>query len=91
MSYVFFWGAQDIYSQWHPSPFYAEGHRYLCGEQFMMVHKARLFGDVDMANEMLAIEAPLPDLSDYKSIKAWNEAVPNAVKKKGRQVSGFDE
>ena len=41
--FIFFWSGP--FSQWAPSPFTINGITYNCAEQYMMVEKARLFGD----------------------------------------------
>jgi hypothetical protein len=45
--FVFFWRTGSPYSQWHPCTFSADGHVYSSAEQYMMAHKAKLFGDHD--------------------------------------------
>ncbi len=79
--YLLFWGHQargdtvdkSCLSQWYPAAFQLEGDRYLTAEHYMMVAKARLFGDHATAQKVL--QAPHP----------------NAAKKLGREVQGFDE
>nr|ELR5255621.1 NADAR family protein [Providencia rettgeri] len=64
--YVFFWGHQtkqnhitkSCFSQWCPSPFIVDGHRFASAEHFMMAEKARLFGDTETLNKI--IHAPNP-------------------------------
>ncbi len=41
------------FSQFHPSNFTADGNSYICAEQYMHEQKARLFGDVAMAERIL--------------------------------------
>ena len=56
--FLFFWGHQpskdgiltkSVFSQWWKSDFYdiRGNHKYCCMEQFMMVKKAELFGDIE--------------------------------------------
>ena len=40
------------FSQFHPSHFTVDGHAYVCAEQYMHEQKARLFGDVAMAERI---------------------------------------
>ena len=54
--FTFFWSGP--FSQWHPSPFMADGRHYACAEQYMMSGKARLFGDVEMVVRIMADPEP---------------------------------
>jgi len=56
--FTFFWREESPFSQWHPSEFLVEGARFLCAEQYMMHGKARLFGDAEVAAEILAARTP---------------------------------
>ncbi|MCD2527785.1 NADAR family protein [Providencia huaxiensis] len=64
--YVFFWGHQakqnqitkSCFSQWYPSPFIVNNHRFASAEHFMMAEKARLFGDIETLDKI--IYAPNP-------------------------------
>lgn len=46
------------FSQFHPSRFTLGGHAYICAEQYMHEQKARLFGDVAMAQRILKSDSP---------------------------------
>jgi ribA/ribD-fused uncharacterized protein len=46
-------------SQWYPAPFEVDGVRFPTAEHFMMVGKARLFGDDEAERHIL--DAPKPD------------------------------
>ncbi|GLB39279.1 putative protein with domain of unknown function (DUF1768) [Lyophyllum shimeji] len=87
--YVFFWktgGPNGWASQWYHSPFTATVHTecrertvtFTSAEQWMMVQKALLFGDVEVARKMLAIRE-----TDSKAMAE--------IKALGRQVKHFDE
>ncbi|RIV40355.1 NADAR family protein [Micromonospora radicis] len=65
--YLFFWGHQPqpdgrvgpgCLSQWWPAPFVVDGIRYATAEHYMMIGKARLFGDVAVAEQMLTAPHP---------------------------------
>src|SRR5690242_14338898 len=45
-------------SQWYPSRFEVLGDTYWTCEMWMMVQKARLFGDEDTAKQMLETSCP---------------------------------
>ena len=60
--FVFFWGHEDrekgltkvCLSQWYQCPFVIEGQYYNCAEQCMMAEKARIFGDDEIRQQILA-------------------------------------
>lgn len=60
--FVFFWGHNDrgngltkaCLSQWYPCSFVVDGQYYNCTEQYMMAEKARVFGDEDVRQQILA-------------------------------------
>ncbi|WP_338423545.1 NADAR family protein [Streptomyces gobiensis] len=67
MKFLFFWGHQPSrsggigpgsLSQWWPTTFTVEGDTYASAEHFMMVAKARLFGDELTAQRILAAPHP---------------------------------
>ncbi|MGC4750527.1 NADAR family protein [Micromonospora sp. DT201] len=67
IKYLFFWGHQPqpdgsigpgCLSQWWPAPFVVDGIRYATAEHYMMVGKARLFGDEAIAAQMLTAPHP---------------------------------
>lgn len=61
-SFVFFWGHNDrgeglrkaCLSQWFLCIFVVDGQYYNCAEQFMMAEKARIFGDEEIRQLILA-------------------------------------
>ena len=65
--YLLFWGhrspasgvvTKSCFSQWFDAPFESGGHRYRTAEHFMMAHKAALFGDLQIRDEVLAADDP---------------------------------
>jgi hypothetical protein len=67
LKYVFFWGHQpkkggsvgeSCFSQWWVSPFTVAGVEYKTAEHWMMVQKARLFGDQERVRQVLASATP---------------------------------
>lgn len=56
--FVFFWTDKDIYSNWYPSKFVVKNIVFDCCEQYMMYQKAMLFGDVEIAAEILEATHP---------------------------------
>jgi ribA/ribD-fused uncharacterized protein len=70
---VYFWRPEDpngYLGQWHRSHFTVSGSTYVTAEMYMMVQKARLFGDTATAAKML-------DTTDPKRQKALGRQVKN--------------
>jgi len=87
--YTFFWSTNHVNgwaSQWYRAPFTVTVKmdgvdrevKFLTNEHWMMLHKALLFNDLDVANEVL-------------SINGTSKQDMAAVKKLGRQVRNFKE
>ena len=76
LKFVFFWKPnanavdESCLGQWQPSPFYVDGNKYSCAEQYMMAEKARLFGDEEVREEIM-------NTSDPKLMKALGRKVRN--------------
>lgn len=79
LKYCMFWKTQPAsektlsrgcLSQWYQSHFFSVVNHYCCMEQFMMYHKAQLFGDEEMMQQILASKDP-------KKIKALGQKVRN--------------
>jgi len=66
--YTFFWSGP--FSNWTNSPFTLDGQKYNCVEQYMMFKKAMVFGDIDVANEVMKTMNP-------REQKAWGRKVRN--------------
>jgi ribA/ribD-fused uncharacterized protein len=67
LDYLFFWGhtakdtgqvGKECLSQWYPAGFRFNGDHYPTAEHYMMAEKARLFGDVDVLQKILATDDP---------------------------------
>jgi ribA/ribD-fused uncharacterized protein len=56
--FTFFWKAHSPFSQWHPATFEIKGITFNCAEQAMMYGKAILFGDHEIAEQILASTNP---------------------------------
>lgn len=69
---LYFWGhtpnpkkmTTACFSQWYDCYFTVDGEQYHTAEQFMMASKARLFGDEEVFQEIMAADNP----SDYKKL-----------------------
>ncbi len=67
LKYLFFWGHQpsktgevtsSCFSQWYDAGFTVEGIYYATAEHWMMAEKARLFGDEEACQKILAAPSP---------------------------------
>lgn len=56
--FVFFFGKEDVFSNWYQSRFTYRDIEFNCVEQFMMFSKAKLFGDHLVAERVLATSNP---------------------------------
>lgn len=54
--YVFFYGGP--YSNWFMQPFEYNGKTYNCSEQYMMEMKAIVFGDAEIAKQVMEAKSP---------------------------------
>lgn len=52
ITHIYFWGS--IYSQWAKSSLVEYNIQFTTAEQYMMYHKALLFDDTDIANQILS-------------------------------------
>lgn len=66
-TYRLFWGhrprkdgkiSDACFSQWWPCSFVIEGVTYTTAEQWMMASKARMFGDAEAEDRIMALEDP---------------------------------
>jgi ribA/ribD-fused uncharacterized protein len=87
VKYLFFWGHQPqpdgsvgpgCLSQWWPAPFVVDGDRYATAEHYMMVGKARLFGDHEVAARMLAAPHPGAVKTLGRQVRGFEQAVWDA-------------
>ena len=82
--YTFFWNG--VFSNWYPSIFVVDGVKYNCGEQYMMYQKALLFGDLDVAEDILFEKDPKKQKALGRKVKGfdadkWNELSFDIMKK----------
>lgn len=71
--YVLFWGG--IFSQWHKAPMTIDGIEYNCCEQYMMHQKALLFGDKEIAAEVMLVTNPADHKALGRRVKGYDEAI----------------
>jgi len=65
--FVLFWGGK--FSQWYPYKMTIDGVEYNCCEQYMMAEKARLFGDLDSLQQIMAAKDPRDQKRIGRSVK----------------------
>ncbi|MEH0982571.1 NADAR family protein [Micromonospora sp. CPCC 205556] len=84
VKYLCFWGHQPrrdgtighgCLSQWWPAPFTVDGRRFITAEHWMMWHKAALFGDEEMAEQILAASHPHRAKTLGRQVRGFDEAV----------------
>jgi len=56
--FVFFWGNDDVFSNFYYSPFKHEGHLFKWSEQAIMYRKAKFFGADNIAKQILLAQTP---------------------------------
>lgn len=81
--FVFFWGHTDrgegltkaCLSQWFPCSFVVDGQYYNCAEQYMMAEKARIFGDEEIRQQILAEYSQMAMKKLGRKVKNYDDAV----------------
>jgi hypothetical protein len=80
--YLMFWGhhaepgaavGKECLSQWWPSGFEIEGHRYSSAEHFMMAQKAHLFGDHEIRDRILLAPGPSVAKQLGRQVRGFDE------------------
>jgi ribA/ribD-fused uncharacterized protein len=83
LKYVYFWGNQPprgggagsgCLSQWWPSPFVVDDVRFATAEHYMMWRKANLFGDDEVAAEILTAGHPKQAKDFGRRVRRFDEA-----------------
>jgi ribA/ribD-fused uncharacterized protein len=71
--FTFFWHQESPFSQWHPVRFVVAGKRFCCAEQYMMHGKAVLFGDLEVAERILATESAKTHKALGRKVRGFDE------------------
>lgn len=74
-SFTFFFTEASPFSQWYRCQFEADGHTFGCAEQYMMHGKALLFGDAEVAAEILAASHPRQHKALGRKVRGFDERV----------------
>lgn len=75
---VYFWRPHDpngFMSQWYTSPFEHEGIKYETAEMWMMIQKAKLFKDEDIADKMTQTTDPKQHKALGRKVKDFDKDV----------------
>jgi hypothetical protein len=72
--FTFFWQQESPFSQWHPVEFVVKGQRFVCAEQYMMYGKAVLFGDLQVAQRILASASPKTHKALGREVSGFDES-----------------
>ena len=78
--YTFFWNNRTPFSNWYPSVFIWNGIRFTRGEQYMMYRKAMLFGDWEVADQILIADNPSKHKQLGRQVKNYDDAVWASVR-----------
>lgn len=71
----YFWRTRSVFSQWHPLGFRVSGTDYETAEQYMMHHKALLFGDAERAAAILLTGDPRKQKAHGRAVKNFDADV----------------
>jgi ribA/ribD-fused uncharacterized protein len=74
-AFTFFFTEASPFSQWYPCRFVDDGVEYTCAEQYMMRGKALLFGDTDVAADVLAAAHPREHKALGRKVKNFDDHV----------------
>jgi ribA/ribD-fused uncharacterized protein len=87
--YLFFWGhtpkhgetvGKHVFSQWFESPFTVDGAAYPTAEHWMMAEKARLFGDREALDRIIAAGNPGAAKKLGREVRGFDEQAWNAAR-----------
>ncbi len=73
--FTFFFRPEAPFSQWYPARFELGGHVFGCAEQYMMYGKATLFGDAEVAAQILEATAPRQHKALGRKVRNFEDAV----------------
>jgi ribA/ribD-fused uncharacterized protein len=73
--FTFFFRPEAPFSQWHPARFELAGHSFGCAEQYMMYGKAALFGDAEVAADILEARSPRQQKALGRKVRHFDDAI----------------
>ncbi|KAK3611984.1 hypothetical protein CHS0354_011643 [Potamilus streckersoni] len=71
--FEFFWQKESPFSQWHDSPFWKDDWNFVTAEQYMMLSKAVLFRDYEIAEKILRVKDPQQQKKLGRQVKHFSE------------------
>ena len=74
MELTFFFTEASPFSQWHRCQFVVDGKTFNCAEQYMMHGKALLFGDAEIAAEIMAADHPRTHKALGRKVRGFDAA-----------------
>jgi ribA/ribD-fused uncharacterized protein len=72
--HTFFFTDRDVFSNWYRADFTIRGITFNCNEQLMMFCKAKLFGDQEAADRILAETNPKKQKALGRSVRGFDQA-----------------
>ncbi len=81
---VWFWRKESPFSNHHACKFQEGDTVYNCTEQYLMVHKAQLFGDTDAAERIMKMKNPIDQKrAQVKHFNSdhWRQHAPDIMKR----------
>jgi ribA/ribD-fused uncharacterized protein len=75
MRFTFFFTEASPFSQWYRCRFEADGRVFSCMEQYMMLGKARLFGDAETGEKIMAADHPRQHKALGRAVKPFDDKV----------------
>lgn len=76
-NYTAFFGAGDVFSNWHRCQFSYRGFTFTSVEQFMMLSKAKLFADERSAIAIMATNDPAQQKAIGRKVAGFDESLWN--------------
>lgn len=86
LKFLYFWGhtpksngqmSNACFSQWYDSPFVVDGVIYPTAEHYMMAQKAKLFGDMDIFQQIIQSKHPKQAKDLGRQVKNFDEKIWN--------------
>ena len=78
--FTFFYANRTPFSQWYPRAFVVDGETFGCAEQYMMLRKARVFGDVETAAKIMEAAHPRDQKALGREVRGFDEEVWRGVR-----------
>lgn len=88
--FTYFWASKSPFSNWYKCQFEVDGQKFSSSEQYMMYGKAMLFGDTEIAGQILKTQNVREQKALGRQVKGfiaekWNENAQTIVKRGCRE------